>query len=86
MSGAGGREYVSVQVSILIFILFPISTLPEHLHSTIPNINRKEGCAKIQTNRGITGNVDTTNTNAPKGPMPSPCPWRSVVKPSGQVS
>ena len=43
-----------------------------------------EGCAKIQTNRGTTGNVDTTNTNAPKGPMPWPCPWRSVVKPSGQ--
>ena len=43
-----------------------------------------EGCAKIQTNSGITGNVDTTNTNAPKGPMPWPCPWRSVVKPSGQ--
>ena len=43
-----------------------------------------EGCAKIQTNRGITGNVDTTNTNAPKGPMPWPCPWRSVVKPSGK--
>ena len=46
--------------------------LPEHLHSTIPNINRMAGCAKIQTNRGITGNVDTTNTNAPKGPMPRP--------------
>ena len=46
----------------------------------IPNSNRMEGCAKIQTNRGITGNVDTTNTNAPKGPMPRPCPWRSVCK------
>ena len=45
-----------------------------------------EGCAKIQTNRGITGNVDTTNTNSPWGTMPWPCPRRSVVKQSGQVS
>ena len=43
-----------------------------------------EGCAKIQTNRGITGNVDTTNTNSPWGTMPWPCPRRSVVKPSWQ--
>ena len=55
MSGEGGREYVSVQVSILIFIYFilkityPISTLPEHLHSTNPDINRMVGCA-ISTN------------------------------------
>ena len=75
-----------IDIYFILKITYPISTLPEHLHSTIPNINRIEGCAKIQTNRGITGNVDTTNTNAPKGPMPRPCPWRSVVKPSGQVS
>ena len=75
-----------IDIHFILKITYPISTLPEHLHSMIPNINRMEGCAKIQTNRGITGNVDTTNTNAPKGPMPWPRPWRSVVKPSGQVS
>ena len=40
----------------------------------------------IQTKRGITGNSDTTNTNSPWGTMPWPCPRRSVVKKSGQVS
>ena len=40
----------------------------------------------IQTLRGITGNSDTTNTNSPWGTMPWPCPRRSVVKQSGQVS
>ena len=40
----------------------------------------------IQTIRGITGNSDTTNTNSPWGTMPWPCPRRSVVKHSGQVS
>ena len=40
----------------------------------------------IQTLRGITGNSDTTNTNPPWGTMPWPCPRRSVVKQSGQVS
>ena len=40
----------------------------------------------IQTIRGITGNSDTTNTNSPWGTMPWPCPRRSVVKKSGQVS
>ena len=54
MSGEGGREYVSVQVSIddIYFILkitYPISTLPEHLHSTNPDNNRMVGCA-ISTN------------------------------------
>ena len=40
----------------------------------------------MQTKRGITGNSDTTNTNSPGGMMPWPCPRRSVVKQSGQVS
>ena len=40
----------------------------------------------IQTNRSITGNVDTTNTHSPRGTMPWPCPRRSVVKYTGQVS
>ena len=34
----------------------------------------------IQTNRGITGNSDTTKTNSPCCTMPWPCPRRSVVK------
>ena len=84
--GVGKCSGKYIDIYFILKITYPISTLPEHLHSTIPNINRMEGCVKIQTNRDITGNVDTTNTNAPKGPMPWPCPWRSVVKPSGQVS
>ena len=75
-----------IDIYFILKITYPISTLPEHLHSTIPIINRMEGCAKIQTNRGKTENVDTTNTNSPWGTMPWPCPRRSVVKPSGQVS
>ena len=45
-----------------------------------------EGCAKLQTNRSITGNVDTTNTYSPWGTMLWPCPRRSVIKYTGQVS
>ena len=75
-----------IDIYFILKITYPISTLPEHLHSTIPNTNRMEGCAIYKQKRGITGNSDTTNTNSPWGTMPWPCPRRSVVKKSGQVS
>ena len=55
-----------LQVSILSEqITYPISTLPEHLHSTIPNIIRMVGCAINTNNKGKTGNSDTNNSNQP---------------------
>ena len=34
-----------IDIYFILKITYPISTLPEHLHSTIPNTNRMEGCA-----------------------------------------
>ena len=68
-------------------ITYPISTLPEHLHSTIPNIIRMVGCAINTNNIGKTGNSDTSNTNSPWEKMPKPWPRRSVAKKcTGHVS
>ena len=55
MSGEGGREGVCkcsgkyIDIYFILKITYPISTLPEHLHSTNPDINRMVGCA-ISTN------------------------------------
>ena len=37
-----------IDIYFILKITYPISTLPEHLHSTIPIINRMEGCAKYK--------------------------------------
>ena len=37
-----------IDIHFILKITYPISTLPEHLHSTIPIINRMEGCAKYK--------------------------------------
>ena len=36
-------KYIDIYFNLK--ITYPISTLPEHLHSTIPDINRMVGCA-----------------------------------------
>ena len=41
------RKYIDIY--FILKITYPISTLPDHLHSTNPDINRMVGCA-ISTN------------------------------------
>ena len=71
-------KYIDIYFNLK--ITYPISTLPEHLHSTIPNIIRMVGCAINTNNIGKTGNSDTSNTNSPWEKMPKPWPRRSVAK------
>ena len=63
-------------------ITYPISTLPEHLHSTIRTIGWMEGCAALLKRQKLIGNSDT---NTPMGLMPEPRP-RSIARLSGHVS
>ena len=57
-------KYIDIYFNLK--ITYPISTLPEHLHSTIPNIIRMVGCAINTNNKGKTGNSDTNNSNQPR--------------------
>ena len=57
-------------IYFILKITYPISTLPEHLHSTNPDINRMAGCAISISSICRTGNGDTNNTNSPWVMMP----------------
>ena len=74
-----------IDIYFILKITYPISTLPEHLHSTIPNTNRMEGCA-IYKQRGITGNSDTTNTLSVGYDAVAMTQEECCKKKSGQVS
>ena len=68
-------------------ITYPISTLPENLHSTISTIALDGGMGCIikeaEANRE---QGHKHNTNSPTGLMPERRPRRSIVRPSGHVS
>ena len=67
-------------------ITYPLSTLPEHIHSTICTINQDGGMCYKTNVRAKREQRHKHNTNSPKGLMHKPRPRRSIARPSGQVS
>ena len=54
-------KYIDIYFSLK--ITYPISTLPEHLHSTIPNIPMDGGmCCNMKLVEAEQGHKDNTNT------------------------